>query len=78
VRDCGELGDSVCYWDRWADQQGYDYYRVKECGEEMDEEGRESLHRLYQDALSGVHRIVPCTNLNVDILNSQVILTYTG
>jgi len=34
---------------------------------------RESLHRPHQDGLSGVRRIVPCTNLNIDILKGQVI-----
>ena len=34
---------------------------------------RESLYRLHEDGFSGVRRIVPCTNLNIDILKSHVI-----
>ena len=33
----------------------------------------ESLYRLHKDGFSGVSRIVPCTNLNIDILKSHVI-----
>ena len=34
---------------------------------------RESLYRPHEDGFSGVRRIVPCTNLNIDILKSHVI-----
>jgi len=44
----------------------------------MDEGGRESLYRPHQDALSGVRRIVPYTNLNIDILKSHVISPLMG
>ena len=33
---------------------------------------RESLYRPHGDRFSGVPRIVPCTNLNIDILNGHV------
>ena len=33
----------------------------------------ESLYRPHEDGFSGVQRIVPCTNLNIDILKSHVI-----
>jgi len=44
----------------------------------MDEGERESLYRQLQDALSGVRRIVPYTNLNIDILKSHVISPSEG
>jgi len=44
----------------------------------MDERGRESLYRPHQDALSGVRTIVPCTNLNINILKSHVISAPKG
>ena len=34
---------------------------------------RESLYRPHKDSFSGVRRIVPCTNLNIDILKTHVI-----
>jgi len=34
---------------------------------------RESLYRPHEAGFSGVHRIVPCTNLNIDILKGHVI-----
>jgi len=34
---------------------------------------RESLYSPHQDGFSGFCRIVPCTNLNIDILKSHVI-----
>jgi len=39
----------------------------------MEGGGRKSLYRPHEDGFSGVHRIVPCTNLNIDILKSHVI-----
>jgi len=39
----------------------------------IDEEGRESLYRPHQDTLSGIRRIVPYTNLNIDILKYYMI-----
>jgi len=34
---------------------------------------RDSLYRPHEDGFSGVCKIVPCTNLNIDILKSHVI-----
>jgi len=39
----------------------------------MDGGETESLYRPHEDCFSGVRRIVPCTNLNIDILKSDVI-----
>lgn len=36
-----------------------------------DGRGRESLYRSHEDAFSRVSMIVPCTNLNIDILNRE-------
>ena len=44
----------------------------------MDEGGRESIYKLHQDTLSGVSSIVPCTNLNINILQSHVISPMRG
>jgi len=44
----------------------------------MHESGRESLYRPHQEALRGFHRIVPCTNLNIDILKGHVISPLRG
>jgi len=45
----------------------------KGCGEKMEGRERKSLYRPHEDGFSGVRRIVPCTNLNIDILKSHVI-----
>jgi len=34
---------------------------------------RESLYMPHEDGFSGVHRIVPCTHLNIDIVKGHVI-----
>ena len=43
------------------------------CGEKMEGGERESLYRQHEEGFSGVRRIVPCTNLNIDIVKSHVI-----
>jgi len=37
----------------------------------MNGKERESLYRLHEDSFSGVRRIEPCTNLNIDIVGRQ-------